>query len=1123
MKTFDILDRDLDIHQNLLLEASAGTGKTFSIENIYVRLLIEDPALTVDEILVVTFTRAATSELRERIHQSIETSLYKIKTGSLNEAPDYLKNAGPKEKRRLENALSDFDQSCITTIHGFCEKTLKENAYLFDEETESMSELVKRSEVRKVIHDFFLTGLKKGRYSPAQLKRVLSHHRQDLQRLEKALYSLMTNGLEILSTEPYEALFDKFQRFMAHGKYDPEKLYADFATYAPSFNKILTRQKEIKPEHDTSIREFCNMFGEPVAEKHFEKLVSEGLLYATLLDETNMRSKAALPDQSQLHYPDFLNDLRENLLDVVEEARNPHLILGRMACDCQKLLHKFLHREEKYQHDDLLKNTLKRASGAHFAERLRELYKAVIIDEFQDTDPIQWGIFHELFLKDPEHRTSLYLVGDPKQSIYAFRQADIYTYLSAADALGTDHVATLSTNYRSTPDLVEGLNVLFSRDVVPDFFHLPKLKKSLSCNQVKAGRSDFSPALPDDKKSIHLMLATGRKKGGKWPTMPFQRDFFFPSIVNEMIRLKDTFGISFSSWAILVRDRYQAEEFARFCQLHGVPARKQKQKSLVSSHAYPAMKDLLHAIIHPHDLSALKLVLGGCLIELTPSQLLELEHSERLIEVCDQWAGLCEVARTQGFSQFMVHFMNTQWNGRQTLYETCILQREELFDEWCQLVELLSIAEHEQSASILRLEQVLEELDRSEDPEDESLKCRQNIDREACEILTIHTSKGLEYDIVVPIGLINRTPRKDYFVPIQNDAEGHLQPVVDETSDLFLNFQKEIDAEKMRQLYVALTRARHRLYLPIAFEEKGLGDVSEGEYSPWELFLLNADLQGTFQSWLNRNSDHFSYETIETPQKASCHRAEAETRNLVPPKQVAVSSSKKKVQSFSSLAKQHDLIDLPDTPPHDFANETKTPFTIPSGRDIGLLMHSILELIAYDEVKRCQSSAEAATLVRPFVQNTPFCEWLPVISEMVFTALKKPLKTQNGFVTLSEIPDESRYHEIEFLYSRSEGLLKGVIDLVFEWEGLYYLVDWKSNWLGSDYPDYSQTRLTGAMRAHEYDLQESIYREALKRYLKAFDERPFETCFGGSYYLFLRGMNMQSESGIYSIRGSEWE
>ena len=785
MKTFDVLDNTHNIHQNLLLEASAGTGKTFSIENIYVRLLIEEPAARVDQILVVTFTRAATSELRERIHHNVEQALYILKNDHLENAPSYLQNLSHPQmaKRRLEHALSDFDQACITTIHAFCEKTLKESAYLFDEQTESMNELVESSEVRKVIHDFFLTGLKKGLYSPEQLKRVLSYHQSDIKQMENALLNLITRGLEIAPTHTYEALFDQFCAFMqqAKGQYQSQKLLDDFHVYAPSFKNILNRNKEIKPDILKNIHNFCALFEyDEWNENHFETLLSEGLLYATLLDESLTKCKAALPDRARLHYPDFLKTLREGLLSVIDEARHSHLILGRMACDCQKLLHKFLHREEKYQYDDLLKKMLRRACGANFANRLRDLYSAVIIDEFQDTDPIQWGIFKQLFLDDPEKRSHLYLVGDPKQSIYAFRQADIYTYLSAAEAIGNDHVASLSTNYRSEPSLVDALNALFSEERIPQFFQLPRLKKSLACEQVFAGQDRDALNFHDEKKSLHFLIAKGKKKAGKWPAKQFQCDFFFSSIVNEMIRCKKECGIMFSQWAILMRDRYQAEEFAQYCERYGVPVRKQKQKSLVASPAYGALKEILFALNNPQNMSALKLVFGGCLVQMSPLQLKELDQPDCLIPKCEQWKNLREIAFSKGFSEFISQFLETKWNDAETLYEKRARDSEDLYHEFQQLCDLVSTFQHQQNASLLRCQQYCEELEKVDVNDDDALKCRQNPDHEACEILSIHMSKGLEYDIVVPLGLINRTPQKENFIPVQNDCEGHLVPIADQ-------------------------------------------------------------------------------------------------------------------------------------------------------------------------------------------------------------------------------------------------------------------------------------------------------------------------------------------------------
>ncbi|NGX57181.1 MAG: RecBCD enzyme subunit RecB [Chlamydiae bacterium] len=1122
MKRFEVLNRDLNIHRHYLLEASAGTGKTFSIENLYVRLLIEDPICHVDQILVVTFTRAATSELKERIHKNIERSLSFIISGDIENSPDFVKKIlecktqTKKVKRRLEQALADFEEAFITTIHAFCERTLKECSFIFDEETEAMNDLVQSNEIRKVIHDFFITGLNQGSYSTVQLKFVLSKYGNDIRRVENALLNLLSRGLKIVSTECFEALFKNFsERFvLIQNKYQSEKILEDFYQLAPSFKKITNRQKEINPDILQNIKYFSSLFDQEFTKNAFEKLVSEGLTYAKVLHPDNMKCKAALPEN--LHYPELVNFVQENLHPIINEACDPYVILGRMAHDCQKLLENYLSHEEKYQYDDLLKKMLRRSCGANFANRIRGQYNAVIIDEFQDTDPIQWGIFRQLFLKDPEKRSHLYLVGDPKQSIYAFRQADIYTYMSAAESLGEDHLYSLDTNYRSEPRLVDAMNALFAKERIPEFFHLPKLMKSISCKQVFSGKQSNQIEFHDDKGSIHFIIGEGKKSGSKWPPKPLQEELFYSTIVNEMIRMKNECNISFSQWAILVRDRYQAEDFSRYCERFSVPTRKQKQKILLKSPAFQSTKELLEALNHPKDISALKILFGGSLLRWTHHQLKQLDEEDVLLGVCEKWSHLREKALKKGFAEFIDQLLRTTWKDSGTLYESMIQYSEEFFHEFVQICDLISEFQYQQNGSLIRCQQYLNDFETMEFNDDEGLKCHQNRDAETAEILTIHMSKGLEFDIVVPLGLMNRTPKKDNFIPVQNDSEGHLVAITDPESDLYRNFQKEIDSEKMRQLYVALTRAKHRLYVPIAIEENGSGEIMEGESSPIELFLSHFNHGENFVDWIDRegHQHNISY-SLATSISPAPYKFVAQEIDLKCPEKVTIPGTQQVIKSFSSLTKSLTSTSLLN-PPHDFNNPDKSPHTIPSGRDIGLLIHLILETISYEKVEQSFNSKDLKALIEPFTKNSLFHEWSDVIGEIIFNTLKKPFV--NG-VSLSEIPSESRFHEIEFLYPNnpSDNLLKGVIDFVFECSGLYYIVDWKSNWLGSSCDDYHADNLEQAMKEHDYYFQAAIYQQALERYLKPFETRSFEECFGGTYYLFLRGMNFHNDSGVCFI------
>jgi exodeoxyribonuclease V beta subunit len=189
----------------------------------------------------------------------------------------------------------------------------------------------------------------------------------------------------------------------------------------------------------------------------------------------------------------------------------------------------------------------------------------------------------------------------------------------------------------------------------------------------------------------------------------------------------------------------------------------------------------------------------------------------------------------------------------------------------------------------------------------------------------------------------------------------------------------------------------------------------------------------------------------------------------------------------------------------------------------------ILEKIPLGPIKDIQSPSQLEDYVRPFIQGTPFSEWKEVLAHMIFSALKTPLKLEGGSFQLCQLNENQFYRETEFLYPSQEdldieeleskpGFVRGVIDLIFSHNKKYYLVDWKSNWLGENIESYSQDNLQGAMAENKYELQAELYKHAFMKYLKLVDSRPFEEIFGGIYYLFLRGLDMNAETGIYRIK-----
>ncbi len=1077
MRHFDILDRNTPIHQNTLLEASAGTGKTFSIEHLVVRLLItgENPPV-LSRLLVVTFTRAATRDLKMRIRQNMETALQNLRNHS--SAFDYLNailEKGEAERlqaeRRLESALYCFDQAQIYTIHGFCLRMLKDHGFAANirvDLPESENPLSK-SEVLELIKDFFRTDFNK--YSLAEIKLVIG--KLSVEKFQEQLLHLLINSKEIERQYSYQEAFSLFQERMRLLKRE-----------GFTANDILQRvnlYKGLKPENQMQLEGFAKLLElEEWTEKEFDWLILDQLSILKLFDKSKLRSKQT--DVNRFYR------FKELLLPLIHEG----VILAKIASDCQQRFYHYLEKSEKYRFDDLLQMMKNGLSHPQFKARVQAQFSLAIIDEFQDTDPVQWDIFRDLFLQAGHH---LYLVGDPKQSIYAFRQADIYTYLRAQADIGPQNAASLTTNYRSQPSLIRALNALFSK---PGFLALPKLKSYLPYREIKPAPKAADYPFKDGKGSVHVAW---HECSGKFSLEPLEQTEFFPFAAQEIKRLAEQENFHYSQIAILVADRYQAARLMTFLQKWQIPAVNQKQQSLLESPAYTGMKDLIQALLNPKDLSSVKLALGGGIFGWTHHRIKDVD----LIEVLRLFIELHQRLFTEGFGSLFKKLLSAKFFNAETTLAEQILSRvegDQFYSDLNQIAELLIESRAQPEQLPLELELLVERgLD-----DDPSIQRRFAPNANAVKLLTIHSSKGLEFDVVIALGLIKRVKISESFIPVQKEGKTKLIPVIDEESEAYIDYCEEMNAEKMRQLYVALTRAKYRVYIPLATP------LSEEmmNCSPMDLFLAHftpASLRQLAESGeigLTELNGNYTIGPVKLEETAPV---------LTAPEAVTLLLPAKKIASFSLLANQtetgeYERIKL------ELSNEIKSPHTLPAGSHTGNLLHLILEKIPLAQAFEW-TLPEFERYLAPFVNHSPFKGWAEVLSEMLYNAMTVPLLDS---FALNEIDPAKTCREMEFLYEETLypiTHMKGFVDLVFQHKGLYYLLDWKSNWLGHSCDDYQRQHLEKCMLKHDYFLQADIYKTALKKYLALVDDRPFDQIFGGVFYVFLRGL--APGRGIYHL------
>lgn len=1158
MQTFNVLDRSLDIHRNYLLEASAGTGKTFSIENIVVRLLLEEnphqqEQITLDKILVVTFTRAATRDLKIRIRANIEKSLSYFQD-SEQQAPDYLKcllEAGPESiaegKKRLEKALFCFDQAQIFTIHAFCSRMLRDNVFEGDVGfTIDDEDKISNTQLFAIIRDYFRTELTANSFSKGQLKIVSKEYNHSTEELEKALAKTLKRGWDIEETRDYASQLKHYRQVMNELKkhYSGDNILADFHKQVPSYKELCVgKTAEIKIDILSKVERFCGLFGQSDwSADDFDILLEDGIILVDAFDPSKLKAKAKPP--TDLFYPLLRQTLQQMLCPLVEEAGNPLNIFSRMASGCQKMYKKILLEEEKLGFDDILKTMQQALQNPKFAQRVRHTYKAAIIDEFQDTDPIQWEIFRTLFLSEDRSWGQLYLVGDPKQSIYAFRQADIYTYLSAAQLMGTDHHASLDTNYRSQPSLVTALNTLFAPKASPGLIALPRIGKTLEYRQVNACTHIPEITFSDNLGSVHFCLAEAETsaRSKNIPLEKLEEQFYFPFFVQEIQRLHQKDGFHFKDFAILVSDRYQAQRIADFLKMWNIPAVLQRSTSITESPALAAIRELLQAVLHPRDNSSFKVALGGPILGWSHTEILSLDEEAIHTRILTQLYALRKQWISHGFAFLFQSLMQSRWNNTgQTVAEKLLSQvgYSDLYLDLHLIADILIEQESETHALPETLLAFLDQFPTLGANDDDRVKKHADYSQDSVNILTLHSSKGLEFEVVFAIGLVTRSKPPEQLLP---QPSGRLGVVLDKNTEIYKQHCCEIDAEKIRQLYVAMTRAKYRLYVPVAINTTGISPEL-GCASPMELFLarlgqpLETSMERLYEriaandgkilcSFIDHAEVKLSYAHLQECPPITPYAPIQELPKLTPPPSIYVPGRRILMQSFTTLAKDTYSLDSSVEVPHNPHSLVKTPHTLPSGSETGILLHKILETLSFQS-----DMDQLNAFIRPHLTGTAFAEWEPTICRMLANALNTELHVNGASFCLANIPSNRQYREMEFLYptsnqasieelERKAGYLKGVIDLFFFYQGKYYLLDWKSNWLGNSLDYYLPENLEKVMHEHDYFLQASIYTAALQRYLRLVDRRPFDEIFGGTFYIFLRGLDPSNPSshGVYFFK-----
>jgi exodeoxyribonuclease V beta subunit len=1143
------------------IEASAGTGKTFTIEQLYLRLVVEE-GYDVASILVVTYTKAATAELRTRIRRRLERAAEvlagrKASTAFYDELRTRIADPG-EAVRAIERALQGFDEAAIFTIHGFCQRVLAERA--FESGVAFDAEVVPDQDdlLLEVVDDFWRrtfaeasAGFAAHLVGPA--KWTPEKLRDDLRLQLGRRWARIVVPAAVPALAPLEAAeADALARVRAAWPAARARIVA-LVDGGRLGGKIQAKARDkLVADMDALAR------GEgPCGSlfKYFDRLVNapggapDACLAACEALQAAVRARDAAYDARA-------RALRADLLAFAEREMGARKVERRMQF-----------------YDDLLLGLARALEdgvrGPRLAEAVRRRYPAALIDEFQDTDPVQYAIVRRIY---GDSAAPVVLVGDPKQAIYSFRAADVFSYLRArADARTR---VPLDVNWRAVAPLVDAVNRVFGNRerafVLRDIPFEPAAAAPAAEAKI--------PVLAADDGAAALRvwwIGDGPKALGKGEA----RERIYGSTASEIVRLLDrgrqgkaTLGekpLAGGDVAVLVRTNEEGKRMREALLRRGVPSVQQAVDSVFASREAEEIERLLLAVAEPGQAPLVRAALVTEMLGGTADEIERLAGDDlawdRRIETFHEYH---HRARTHGFVAMMRELMVRERVAERLL---AFPDGERRLTNVFHVVELLQTIAMRRRGGLDALVEWLADARQVVRPPEmvgEEHLVRLESDADLVTIVTVHKAKGLQYPVVFcPFLWDGRlfADHVDAVVYHEDDGDGATLDLVSAKGEPGRRRARTEElAERLRLLYVALTRAQNRCYLV-------WGHVNEGGTSPlaW-LFHAGAavDIEGVEARYDGAGTDALRAEiqavaagsggtmalSAMPPESPARHEGTSLAPATLAARRLARPVGRGfTVASFSALVAESDGLERHDYDQHveaadDAAANPRDAHGFPRGPRAGRCLHAILEAADFAAL----DPADVAARLRGWSIDAA---WTPIVVDWLGRVVATPLDADGRF-RLVDVPRARRVDELEFYYpvttldvsvlvrrlmdagfgdgafadaaarlpaARVHGFLRGFVDAVVEHDGRYFVVDYKSNRLGDSLDAYAAAALVPEIARGHYWLQYLIYTVAVHRWLgrrlRGYD---YDRHFGGVRYLFLRGMDPARgvASGVHVDRPS---
>ncbi len=1205
-----------------LIEASAGTGKTFTIAALYLRLVLghgdDETAfprrLTPPEILVVTFTEAATGELRDRIRARLAEAAAAFLTdadAALEPTLHELRSAyapadWPACARRLRLAAEWMDEAAVMTIHGWCNRMLREHAFDSDSLFTQTLEADQGELLAEAVRDYWRTFYYPLDAAGAQAVRAWWKTPEELQAAIRGLLSIALDADDADPGEPASAL-DKARREAEAARAAIKAPWSRWAEELETLFDGVVALKQVNG-HKIQARHYKPWFAALSAwalGDHPQPLLKDDSAAWTRLTNAGFAEawKSGEPVPSHPAFDD-METLRDRLAALPDGRED---VLRHAIAWISDRFAAAQERRAQMGFDDLLARldaALRGPNGARLAELIRQQFPVAMIDEFQDTDPVQYRIFDAIWRTASDDRdTALVLIGDPKQAIYAFRGADIHTYLAARRDTSGRH-ATLGTNFRSTAPMVRAVNHVFhqaeQREGGAGAFLFRRSGQP-------GGDDNHLPFFPVDAKGRHERLQVdgadvaalncwwiddGAVLGSGEHTRRMAG-----SCAGEIVRLlrlgqqgragfardgRPFANLVASDIAVLVNNGREARAVRHALAEGGVRSVYLSDKQSVFDSAVAGdLQRWLEACAEPEDGRLLRAALGTPTLGLSWHELDRLNQDElhweaRMLRFRDY----LQCWRRQGVLPML----------RRLLADFGVPARLLERGDERTLTDLLHLAELLQGASAVldgehALTRWLGEQRDGTGGDGDVRQVRLESDAELVKVVTVHKSKGLEYPLVfLPFASAFRAVKPTDSPLKWHDADGRLRHALTPDAQAAQLADAERLGEDLRKFYVALTRARHATWIGVAplagSERSALGHLVGGGV---------AIAPGSVEPMLERlRAGCADIAVLPAPEPDGArYQAEASTSGARAPLPLPARREAWWIASYSALRIDEDGAgEIEAEPAGGHASTEAGPVTaaeetfaesgaddgradapgssdafadpasdepgdglhaFPRGASAGNFLHGLLEwagregfaAVAADHGKLLDQVARRCNVQGWNAWIAPLAQWLQgwlatplplgpgaqvrpadlgrvqVEMEFWFSATRVDTQALDALVrahTLDRMPRPALQP------GRLNGMLKGFIDLVIEHDGRYYVLDYKSNWLGPRDEDYTAQAMRDAVLHHRYELQYVLYLFALHRLLRArLADYDYDTHVGGAAYVFLRG-GASASGGVHVER-----